>query len=101
MKEQADLKSILKAGKLTNELDLERASILDNKLRLLAKDNPELMESRKRLRSIIKFSELKLNKLEIKIKWAEELTGMNSVMPWTIDSKKISIIEKQVYNSFF
>ena len=54
MKEQADLKSILKAGKLTNELDLERASILDNKLRLLAKDNPELMESRKRLRAIIK-----------------------------------------------
>jgi transcriptional regulator with XRE-family HTH domain len=54
MKEQADLKSILKAGKLTNELDLERASILDNKLRLLAKDNPELIESRKRLRSIIK-----------------------------------------------
>ena len=43
MKELADLKSILKAGKLTNELDLERASILDNKLRLLAKDNPELI----------------------------------------------------------
>ena len=43
MKEQADLKSILKAGKLTNELDLERASILDHKLRLRAKDNPELM----------------------------------------------------------
>ena len=54
MKEQADLKSILKAGKLTNELDLERALILDNKLRLLVKDNPELLESRKRLRSIIK-----------------------------------------------
>jgi len=54
MKEQADLKSILKAGKLTNELDLERASILDNKLRLLVKENPELLESRKRLRSIIK-----------------------------------------------
>jgi hypothetical protein len=39
MKEQADLKSILKAGKLTNELDLERALILENKLRLLAKYN--------------------------------------------------------------
>ena len=66
MKEQADLKSILKAGKLTNGLDLERASILDNKLRLLAKDNPELMESRKRLRSIIKQYE--------KTNWSKEST---------------------------
>ena len=54
MKEQVDLKSILKAGKLTNELDLERALILDRKLRLLVKDDPELLESRKKLRSIIK-----------------------------------------------
>lgn len=54
MKEQVDLKNILKAGKLTSELDLERALILDRKLRLLVKDDPELMESRKRLRSIIK-----------------------------------------------
>ena len=54
MKEQVDLKGILKAGKLTNELDLERALILDRKLRLLVKDDPELFNSRKRLRSIIK-----------------------------------------------
>jgi len=73
MKEQADLKSILKAGKLTNELDLERASILDNKLRLLVKENPELLESRKRLRSIIKHyektnwsKESEIDKLKIK-----------------------------------
>ena len=64
MKELADLKSILKAGKLTNELELERASILDNKLRLLAKDNAELIESRKKLRSIIKQYE--------KINWSKE-----------------------------
>ncbi len=54
MKEQVDLKRILKAGKLTNELDLERALILDGKLRLLVKQDPELLEPRKRLRSIIK-----------------------------------------------
>ena len=54
MKEQVDLKRILKAGKLSDELDLERALILDRKLRLLVKEDPELMESRKRLRSIIK-----------------------------------------------
>lgn len=54
MKEQVNLKNILKAGALTNELDLERALILDRKLRLLVKDDPELLESRKKLRSIIK-----------------------------------------------
>lgn len=54
MKEQIDLKHILKTGKLSDELDLERALILDRKLRLLVKDDPALSESRKRLRSIIK-----------------------------------------------
>jgi len=54
MREQVDLRSILKAGKLTTEFDLERALILDRKLRLLVKDDPELLESRVRLRSIIK-----------------------------------------------
>lgn len=54
MKEQVDLKSILKAGKLINELDLERALILDRKLRLLVKDDSGLLEARKKLRSIIK-----------------------------------------------
>ena len=44
----------MKTGKLTNELDLERALILDRKLRLLLKDHPEFTESRKKLRSIIK-----------------------------------------------
>lgn len=54
MSGQVDLKNILIAGKLTNELDLERALILDRKLRLLIKKDPELQESRKKLRSIIK-----------------------------------------------
>lgn len=57
MKDQVDLKSILKAGKLNDELDLERALLLDRKLRLLAKDNPEIAESRKKLRAIIKIYE--------------------------------------------
>lgn len=64
MKEKVDLKSILKAGKLTNELDLERALILDRKLRLLVKEDSELLDSRKKLRSIIKEYE--------KINWSKE-----------------------------
>lgn len=54
MKEQVDLNKILKAGKLTSELDLERALILDRKLRLLVKNDPTLFEARVKLRSIIK-----------------------------------------------
>ncbi len=54
MNDKVELKNILKAGKISNELDLERALILDRKLRLLVKDNPELLESRKKLRTIIK-----------------------------------------------
>ena len=64
MKEKVDLKSILKAGKLNNELDLERALILDRKLRLLVNEDSELLESRKKLRSIIKQYE--------KINWSKE-----------------------------
>jgi len=54
MKEQADLRNILKKGILSDELELERALILDRKLRLMVKEHPELSESRKQLRSIIK-----------------------------------------------
>lgn len=53
MKEQTNLKEILKKGVLSDELDLERAFILDRKLRLLVKEHPELAEDRKKLRQII------------------------------------------------
>jgi hypothetical protein len=54
MKEQIDLRDFLKKGELTSELDLERALILDRKLRLIIKEQPEFASERKRLRSIIK-----------------------------------------------
>jgi transcriptional regulator with XRE-family HTH domain/sulfur relay (sulfurtransferase) DsrF/TusC family protein len=54
MKTQTDLREILKKGILTDELDLERALILDGKLRLIVKQHPELLEDRKKLRTIIK-----------------------------------------------
>jgi transcriptional regulator with XRE-family HTH domain len=60
MKEQVDLKNILKAGKLKDELELERALILDRKLRLIVIEHPELADARKKLRAIIKSYE-KLN----------------------------------------
>jgi len=54
MKTETDLRDILKKGELTNELDFERALIIDRKLRLIVKQQPEFAEDRKKLRSIIK-----------------------------------------------
>lgn len=48
-----NLNKILKSGNIDNELDFERAAIMDRKLRLLARDHPELEEKRKRLRDIL------------------------------------------------
>lgn len=57
MKAEIDLRDILKKGQLADELDLERAMILDRKLRLLVKEHPVLAEDRKKLRMIIKLYE--------------------------------------------
>lgn len=54
MKEQIDLREILKKAELTSELDLERALMLDRKLRLIIKEQPEFAAERKKLRAIIK-----------------------------------------------
>ena len=53
MKTQSYLK-IIQKGSISNELELEQALIIERKLRLLAKENPELAESRTQLRAIIK-----------------------------------------------
>ena len=44
---------ILEAGVIQSELDLERALILERKLRVLAKTNPDYAEMRSRIRDII------------------------------------------------
>ena len=54
MDTQIDLNTLLQKGYITDELELERAFILENKLRLLAKNQPEYTESRKKVRQIIK-----------------------------------------------
>jgi antitoxin component HigA of HigAB toxin-antitoxin module len=59
MKTQSYLK-ILQKGSISSELELEKALIIERKLRLMMKENPELSESRNQLRTIIKEYE-KLN----------------------------------------
>lgn len=53
MKTQFDIESVLKTGKLKNELEYERALIADRKLRVLCKENSRLKPVRKQLRDII------------------------------------------------
>lgn len=53
MKTQPYLK-ILQKGSISSELELEKALIIERKLRLMIKENPELSESRNQLRAIIK-----------------------------------------------
>lgn len=45
---------IIKKGSISSELELERALIIERKLRLLVSENPEYKEIRSQLRSIIK-----------------------------------------------
>jgi predicted metalloprotease with PDZ domain len=53
METQLNINKIIKTGKITNELDFERALIADRKLRVLSKENTSLKSVRKELRNII------------------------------------------------
>lgn len=53
MNTQSYLK-IIQKGSISNELELAEAFILERKMRIMLKENPELRESRKQLRAIIK-----------------------------------------------
>lgn len=54
MELELSLKKILKKAALSSELEFQRASILDRRLRLLVKEHPELAYERKALRTLLK-----------------------------------------------
>ncbi len=54
MKDILNIKEILKIERLENEFDLEKASLLERKLRLMTDENPDLKPLRKKLRDLIK-----------------------------------------------
>jgi len=58
MKAQFDINNVFKSGRIDNELDYERALILDRKLRLRSKENPESKSIRKKLRDLIEDYEI-------------------------------------------
>ena len=48
-----DVSQLIEKGQISNEVELERATIADRKLRLLIKEHPHLKSIRKKLRSLI------------------------------------------------
>jgi len=54
MKDILDIKEVVKIERLENEYDLEKASLLERKLRLMIGENPDLKPIRKKLRDLIK-----------------------------------------------
>jgi len=54
MKDILDIKEVVKIDRLGNEYDLEKASLLERKLRLMIDENPDLKPIRKKLRDLIK-----------------------------------------------
>ena len=49
-----------------------------------------------KLTSIERLFSVKLDKLENRIRWEDELTGKNSAIPWIKDKIKISITFKKI-----
>jgi plasmid maintenance system antidote protein VapI len=54
MKDILNIKEIVNINTLDNEYDLQKATLLERKLRLLVKENPELKPIRAKLRELIK-----------------------------------------------
>lgn len=51
---QVNLNKILKKGAISTELEFQRASIIDRRMRLLVKEFPELSGNREQLRTLLK-----------------------------------------------
>lgn len=54
MKDILNIKEVSKIERLENEYDLEKASLLERKLRTMIDENPDLKPLRKKLRDLIK-----------------------------------------------
>jgi plasmid maintenance system antidote protein VapI len=54
MKDIIDIKEVESINKLENEYDLQKASLLERKMRLMMNENPKLKPLRNRLRDLIK-----------------------------------------------
>jgi len=53
MKDMMNINEVLSIERLENEYDLQKASLLERKLRLMMDENPELISIRKKIRNLI------------------------------------------------
>jgi len=74
MKNQFDINKLIKVGKIQSELELERASLAERKLKLDSKKNPKLLLKRQALRELIYTYEKEnwSNRKNISVKQIEE-----------------------------
>lgn len=84
MKTHFDIEKFIEQGSINNDLDFERAMIVDRKLRLLSKNSVHFKNLRKQLRDLIEVYETK--------NW----TNLESLTPERIiDSDKCEFIVEQ------
>ena len=99
MKDILDIQDIEKIEKLENEYDLQKASLLERKLRLMINESPDLKPIRKRLRDLIKkyedreWSDFK-NISDFKIKESDKAEGIINTEQKFINKRKETIRKK-------
>lgn len=99
MKDILEIKDIEKIERLENEYDLQKASLLERKLRLMIDESPGLKPIRKRLRDLIKkyedreWSDFK-NISDFKIKESDKAEGIINTEQKFINKRKETIRKK-------
>lgn len=96
MKDILEIQDIEKIERLENEYDLQKASLLERKLRLMIDESPDLKPIRKRLRDLIKkyedreWSDFK-NIPDFKIKESDKAEGIINTEQKFINKRKETI----------
>lgn len=88
LQEISDVREISKVQKLENEYELKKASLLERKLRLLAKEDPEMKILRSKLRRLIESYEKKA--------WSD-LDKISNSMIESLDEADEVLSEEQVF----
>ena len=99
MKDIQDIKDVVKIERLENEYDLEKASLLERKIRLMIDENPDLKPIRRKLRDLIEEYENRVwsdfDKItESQVKESEKAEEVLHYEKQFIDKRKESIRKK-------
>ena len=100
MKDIINIKEVESIERLVNEYDLQKASLLERKLRLMSDENPDLKQLRKKLRGLIKEYETREwanfeNISDLKIEESDKAEAIVDYEQKFIDKRK-EIIRKKL-----